>query len=230
MISFRRITVITGHYGSGKSTLAANIALRLSEKCNVTVVDMDIVNPYYRTSDLRGLFEENGIRLLSPMYAGTNLDTPIIDYDISGIYEDGGYMIVDMGGDDAGAYALGKFAEFIKSHPNETDILCTVNFCRGLTGIPEEALENLREIESACRLKITALANTTNLAGETDEGVILDGVKKARKLSEMSGIPLKLTAVTKVPRCENILGKGIEGEEIFPADILIRNIWEQDKK
>lgn len=230
--NFRKITVITGHYGSGKSTLAANIALKIAEEAAadtstlVSVVDMDIVNPYYRTSDLKGIFEEKGVRLLSPMYAGTNLDTPILDYDISGIYEDGGYLVIDMGGDDAGAYALGKFAEFISEHSDETDILCTVNFCRGLTDSPEEALENLREIEAACRLKITGLANTTNLSYETDENVILKGAQKTRELSRISGIPVRLTAVTRLEACERLIKSGIDGENIFPVDILIKNIWE----
>ncbi|MDE6592685.1 MAG: cobalamin biosynthesis protein CobQ [Oscillospiraceae bacterium] len=235
--NFRKITIITGHYGSGKSTLAANIALKIAEtsaahstaadtSAIVTVVDMDIVNPYYRTSDLKAIFEKKGVKLLSPMYAGTNLDTPILDYDISGIYEDGGYLVIDMGGDDAGAYALGKFAEFIKEHLEETDILCTVNFCRGLTDSPAEALENLREIEAACRLKITGLANTTNLSYETNKEVILRGVEKTKELSRISGIPVKLTAVTRLSACEELIKSGIDGEKIFPVDILIKNIWE----
>lgn len=224
---FGKITVITGHYGSGKSTLAANIALHLARTGQrVTVVDMDIVNPYFRTTDLGDIFREKGVRLLSPMYAGTNLDTPILDYDISGIFDEGGYLVIDMGGDDAGAYPLGKFSEFISGHMDCADILCTVNFRRGLTDTPHEALANLREIENACRLKITGLAGTTNLARETDGDIIREGVMKTRELSQLSGIPVKLTAVTNIPDCREIIEKGIPGENIFPVDILIKNVWE----
>ena len=224
---FGKITVITGHYGSGKSTLAANIALSIAGSGQrVTVVDMDIVNPYYRTSDLRQLFEAKGVGLLAPMYAGTNLDTPVLDYDITGIYDEGGYLVIDMGGDDAGAYPLGKFSEFIREHKSEADILCTVNFRRGLTDTPEEALVNLREIENACRLEITGLAGTTNLSGETDEGVIMDGIRETRKLSVISGIPVKVTAVTNISACQGLINRGVPGENIFPVDILIKNVWD----
>lgn len=224
---FGKITVITGHYGSGKSTLAANIALSLAAGGKaVTVVDMDIVNPYYRTSDLGELFAQRGIALLSPKYSGTNLDTPILDYDISGIYDEGGYLVIDMGGDDSGAYPLGKFSGFIREHGDEAEVLCTVNFRRGLTDTPDEALINLREIEAACRLKVTGLAGTTNLSHETNEEIILEGMGGTRRLSDISGIPVKLTAVTNIPACAGLMERGVPGETLFPVDILIKNCWE----
>ena len=104
----KRITVIAGHYGSGKSTFAANYAIDMSKKGEaVTVVDMDTVNPYYRTADLGDLFAENGVKLAAPRYAGTNLDVPILDFDIPALYAEGRNLVIDLGGDDAGAYPLG---------------------------------------------------------------------------------------------------------------------------
>ena len=141
----KKITVITGHYGSGKSTFAANYAIKCAEQGEqVTVVDMDTVNPYYRTADLGELFARKGVKLCAPMYAGTNLDVPILNFDIPAIYAEGRKLVIDMGGDDAGTYPLGKFRSFLEANKEETEILYVVNFCRYLTRTPEEAEEILR--------------------------------------------------------------------------------------
>ena len=72
-----RVTVICGHYGCGKTNLALNLALEAAAKGEkVTVADLDIVNPYFRSSEYGGLLEEHGVRLIAPVFAGTTLDTP----------------------------------------------------------------------------------------------------------------------------------------------------------
>ncbi len=216
----KKITVVTGHYGSGKSTFAANYAVRCSQQGErVTVADMDTVNPYYRTADLKALFDENGVELIAPRYAGSNLDMPIIDYDIPGLYETGRNIIIDMGGDDAGAYPLGKFAAFLREHKDETEVLYVVNFCRCLTYDTDGAQEILKEIENACGLKATAVVNNSNLGFETDESIINEGLKKAEKLSAETGIPIFCSTVPVLEKCKDIKG------ELFPVNIYIRNVW-----
>lgn len=217
----KKITIITGHYGSGKSTFAANYAIKCARNGEkMTVVDMDTVNPYYRTADLEGIFEKNGVKLVAPMYAGTNLDVPILDYDIPALYSEGRNLVIDMGGDDAGAYPLGKYADFLKEHRDETDILYVVNFCRFLTHDTEGAEEILREIESACGLKASAIVNNSNLGFETDEDIIRSGMAKAEKISALTGIPLMCSTVPVLPKCNSITG-----ENLFPLEIYLRNVW-----
>lgn len=216
-----KITVITGHYGSGKSTFAANYAVKAAEKGEqVTVVDMDTVNPYYRTADLGNIFTEKGVKLIAPMYAGTNLDTPILDYDIPTIYAEGRKLIIDMGGDDAGAYPLGKFSAFLKEHEAEVDIFYVVNFCRFLTHEVSDAEEILKEIEAACGLKATGIVNNSNLGLETDEDIIRKGIAKAEALCQTAGIPLICSTVPRLDGCENITPPNM-----FPMEIYIKNVW-----
>ena len=104
----KKINIITGHYGSGKTTIALNTALRLAQNNKkVSIVDLDIVNPYFRTSDFPELLKKNSIEMIAPMYAGSNLDIPAVNFDMERIISESSHVVIDVGGDDAGAYALG---------------------------------------------------------------------------------------------------------------------------
>ena len=134
-----RITVICGHYGCGKTNLTLNLALQAAS-CGqkVTVVDMDIVNPYFRSSEYRGLLEEKGVRLIAPVFAGTTLDTPTLPPEIASIFEpDAGAILIDAGGDDAGVTALGGLHRRLEEAGY--DMLYVINRYRALSQTPEEA-------------------------------------------------------------------------------------------
>lgn len=185
------ITVITGHYGSGKSTIAAHLSAKAAENKSrsVCIVDMDTVNPYFRTADLEEYLNTHGVTLIAPMYARTNLDVPVLNYDIEAIcgqYDD---VFIDMGGDYAGAYPLGRYRRFLSAR-DDVEVLYTVNFRRFLTQTAEEAAEVMNEIVTACGLKITGIVNNTNLGKLTDADIISDGVSKANMLSELTGVPV----------------------------------------
>lgn len=222
----KKITVITGHYGSGKSTFAANYAIANARRGEtVAVVDMDTVNPYYRTADLEDVFKKENVRLIAPMYARTNLDVPILNYDIPSLYGSGENLVIDMGGDDQGAYPLGKYAGFLRDHADETDLFYIVNFRRYLTHEAEEAGEILREIENACGLKATGIVNNTNLGFETDIDVISDGIKKAERAAELMGLPLVMNTYPLIDGCEDI-EKTLSGKCLFPLTVYIKNVWQ----
>lgn len=217
----KTITVITGHYGSGKSTFAANYAIKCAaEGESVTVVDMDTVNPYYRTADLEDVFNEAGVKLVAPMYAGTNLDVPVLDYDINALLNEGRKLIIDLGGDDAGAYPLGKFREILLSLGDETEILYVVNFCRFLTHQADEAKDILLEIESACGMKANAIVNNSNLGYETDTEIIENGIKKAELTSQITGLPIFCHTIPMLPNISYT-----QGTNLFPLNIYIKNVW-----
>ncbi len=138
----KKIIVITGHYGSGKSNISANIALLLArENKKVTVVvDLDVINPYFRTADFKELFGDNNVELISLMYANTNIEMPTVNFDLEQLFSGDGHVILDVGGDDAGAIALGRFAEILNAHSNELEMLYVVNKYRLLTSTPVRAV------------------------------------------------------------------------------------------
>ena len=194
----KRLTLFAGHYGSGKTNIAVNYALLLSgEGKKVCIGDLDIVNPYFRTADSAKVLEQAGIELISSAYANTNVDLPALPAENYRLVQDKScYGIMDIGGDDRGAYALGRYVPAIKAEGNYRMIF-VANCYRPLTRTPEEALEVMREIEAACGLQFTDIVNNSNLASETTPETLLASREYMEKLSEISGLPLWLTTAEK---------------------------------
>lgn len=203
----KRVTVFVGHYGSGKTNIAVAYAKYLNSLGKkVTIADMDIVNPYFRTKDSQGELKRLGIELISSEFANSNVDLPALPSELYGAVEQRErYAVLDIGGDDRGAYALGRFAPYIKEE-NDYEVVFVANKYRPLTKTPEEALEVMREIEGAGGLRVTAIVNNSNLGEMTDAETVLSSQKYAEKLSELSGLPVKFTSVKK-ELCEALGGE-----------------------
>ena len=187
----KRLTLFAGHYGSGKTNIAVNYAISLAHEGKpVCIADLDIVNPYFRTADSAAELEAAGITLVRPQYANSNVDLPALPPESYRLVRDKQtYGVMDIGGDDRGAYALGRFAPFIKEE-NDFRMAFVVNFCRPLTQNAEDALEVMREIEAACSLNFTCIVNNTNLGCDTDADTLDGSLELVRELCELSGLPL----------------------------------------
>ena len=187
----KRLTLFAGHYGSGKTNIAVNYALKLAgEGKNVSIADLDIVNPYFRTADSAKELEAAGVHLIRPQFANTNVDLPALPAEAYRLITDKEiYGIMDIGGDDRGAYALGRYVPAIKEE-NNYRMVFVANCYRPLTRTPDEAMEVMREIEAACSLKFTDIVNNSNLGTETDADTVLQSISYIEKLSEISGLPV----------------------------------------
>ena len=208
----KRLTLFAGHYGSGKTNIAVNYALLLaSEGKKVCIADLDIVNPYFRTKDSAAVLEAAGVDLISPQYANTNVDLPALPAASYRLVQDrSSYGIMDIGGDDRGAYALGRFVPSILEE-NDYRMIFVANASRPLTRTPEDAMEVMGEIEAACGLKFTDLINNTNLGSETTAETVLAAENYMQELSRLSGLPIFATTATEEVaaelngRIENVL-------------------------
>ena len=191
MMEHKRITLFAGHYGSGKTNIAVNYAVKLArEGKKVCIADLDIVNPYFRTKDSEAELTREGIELISPQFANSNVDLPALPAESYRLIHDRSvYGIMDIGGDDRGAYALGRFVPAIKEE-DDYRMAFVVNCYRPLTSTPEDALEIMREIEDACGLKFNCIVNNSNLGEETVQRVVLDSLQYVSELCRISGLPL----------------------------------------
>ena len=190
-MNHKRLTLFAGHYGSGKTNIAVNYAIAMARQGkNVCIADLDIVNPYFRTKDSAQRLAEAGVTLICPQFANSNVDLPALPAEAYRLVQDKSiYGVMDIGGDDRGAYALGRYVPAIKEE-NDYRMVFVANCCRPLTTTAEEALEVMREIEEACNLPFTHIINNSNLGPETTAETVLESLDYIQKLSNLSGLPV----------------------------------------
>lgn len=215
-MDFKRIVLLSGHYGSGKTNIALNVAHRLKQLHErVAIADVDIVNPYFRTSDSRRELDAAGIRLICSAFAGSNVDLPALPPDLYAITDDKRMaVVIDVGGDDRGALALGRLRDEILRE-DDFEMLLVVNRFRPLTRTPQATVEVMREIERAGGVPFTAVVNNSNLGPETTAQDVLDSMAYALGVCALTGLPLKMTTV------EARLYSQLEGaiDPLFPLQL-----------
>ena len=210
----KRLTLFAGHYGSGKTNIAVNYAMLLADEGKkVCIADLDIVNPYFRTNDSERELTEKGISLISPRYANTNVDLPALPAESYRLVQDKSvFGVMDIGGDDRGAYALGRFAEAIKAEGNYR-MAFVINRHRPLTSTVDDTVEIMREIESAAGIKFNCIVNNSNIGAETTCEVFMESVGFAEAVSLATGLPVWLHTV------EKSIVEGIEGIPVLPLTL-----------
>ena len=193
-LEFKRLTLFAGHYGSGKTNIAVNYALWLREKnLPVTVADLDIVNPYFRTLDSEAVFHEHGIKLICSQFANSNVDAPAMPKEVYNIIDSRSeYGVLDIGGDDRGALALGRYVPSIIEE-SDYEMLLVINKARPLTRNTEDTVEVVNEMVAACGLPFTGIVNNTNLGPETTAEDVVSSMAYAEEVSKALGIPIKMT-------------------------------------
>ena len=207
----KRVTLFCGHYGSGKSNIAVNYAEKTAAAgYKVALADIDIVNPYFRSADSRKELEAAGVRVIALPFANSNVDLPALPQEVYGLVQRRDvYAVLDVGGDDRGALALGRYVPYILEE-NDYEMLFVVNFYRPLTKDVDSAVEVLREIETAAGMQFTGIVNNSNLGEETTEEVIEQTVPLAEELSKRTGLPCVMTVFE-----ERFTGR-IDVENPFP--------------
>ncbi|GHV44206.1 hypothetical protein FACS189492_0160 [Clostridia bacterium] len=202
------IYIITGHYGSGKTEIAINLALslKIAEKA-VAIIDLDLVNPYFRTKDAERLLTDRGIRVISPQYANTNVDLPVVPAEIISALQGDGDVVIDVGGDDDGAIALGQYNAYFQNRRYE--MYFVINQKRPMTANADDTVRLLREVERASRLRVTGLIDNTNLKDQTTAQDIDGGKALTFTVSRATGIPqiprMPLTLFLNLPWEKEVL-------------------------
>lgn len=185
-----RITIHMGHYGSGKTELSLNRIHALHQQnLPVTLVDLDIVNPYFRSGEHKEELEALGVRVIRPNFEGTNVDVPSLPAEIMSIFADRtSQVIIDVGGDPSGASALGRYHQSIMA--DDHSVQCIINAARPFTSTVEDTCDMIDMLQQRSRLRIHHLFSNTNVARETTPDVIIDGQKMIEEVAQRTGIPI----------------------------------------
>lgn len=224
-MKLKKFIIIAGNYGSGKTEISLNLALAAAREGKRTMLlDMDIVNPYFRSSVKEEELEAEGIRVVKPCFANTTVDVPSLPAEIYSPFDlPLDRAIFDAGGDPVGASALGQLHEKFAAHEGETEFLYIINAMRPMQGNSDEIIGMLREIEEASKVRVTGLVNNTNLAAQTAVETVIEGQRILEEVSAKTGIPQKGVAVREdlAVQAAGLL----PGKEIFPVRIFLRPDW-----
>jgi len=217
-----RIRIFTGHFGSGKTEVSINYALKLArEGKKVAIVDIDIVNPYFCSRDVRKHLEENGVRVIASDPNLSNAELAVVPAEVLAVFNDKSYEVVmDIGGDDQGAVVLGQYNKYFREE--QYDMYFVINNNRPLTSESKSTEEYMKTIEWVSRLKVTHLISNTNMSYETRSEDVLRGDKEVAKISEHLNLPYVYTV------CRRDLVEEVEGKvqgELLPIDIYMKPPW-----
>lgn len=220
----KRVTIITGFYGTGKSEFSVNYALKLSKELeNLHLIDLDIINPYFRSREKEDLLNEHGVKLIGSVYKGKSaLDVPAISPEITTPLRDKKTnVIIDLGGDTGGIRVMRGFKGFIQKEDNY-EILYVLNATRPENATPELAIDHIEQLETEIGLKISGIINNSHLSKDTTFETVKNGNDVAKEVSKQKGIPIIFNSVNREiidERFDNLEG------EIFPLDITLREAW-----
>lgn len=196
----KRFIILMGNYGSGKTELAMQFAMNAPNPEKTLVIDLDMVNTYFRLNDRRALFEEKGIRLIAPMFAGTGVEMLTIPAEMAAAFaQDWDLVIMDLGG-DAGAAALGQFKMKLMQAQRDGDdvqLYNVVNTNRPMAGTPNKLIRLMGDMERKARWKVTGLINNTNMSYETTAEDLESGYEIVKATSEQTGVPVVFTSGSK---------------------------------
>ncbi len=220
----KRVTIFAGHYGSGKTNISVNYALKLADEGKaVSIADLDIVNPYFRSKDTKQMFESRGVKFISSEYANSNVDTPALPADAYSITADKTrYAVVDVGGDDRGALALGRYVPGIVEE-NDCEMLFVINKFRPLTADAVSTIEVMNEIEMACKIKFTGIINNSNIGASTTADDVLSSVEYANEVSRLAEIPVTMTTVDEriYPELKGCI------DNVMPLKLYVQQSWQK---
>ncbi len=221
----KKFYVFIGNYGSGKTELSIQFALDFAKKYQTALVDLDIVNPYFRSSEKGGLLEEAGIKLIGPVFANKTIDSPSLPAEVASVFVDDSERVVfDVGGDPVGATALGRYHGDFARYSGDVEALYVINARRPLSGTASDILEMLNQIQGRARMRITGLINNTNLSIETTAGDLLFGHDILAEVSANTGIPVRYTTGWKHVLDDYAGIKDVLGE-LYPIETRMRPEW-----
>lgn len=218
---FKRYTVLIGNFGSGKTELALNMVLQAAKKGSAMLVDMDIINPYFKSSSKQEMLETAGVKVIKPEFANTTMDVPTLPAEIYVPFDTKPERAVfDIGGDPVGAAVLGLLRDHFAANCEQSEFLFVINPSRPMQGDAESIISLLREIELRASCRVTGLICNGNLARETDLSTVMHGEAIAEEVSARTGIPIKCTAIRE-DLAEAYPGK----QPLLPIRLYMRPAW-----
>lgn len=212
------LTIFCGRFGCGKTEIAINYALRWVDRGeHPLLVDLDIVTPYFRTRDVAAEMTRWGIEVVAPFETGHRLDVPAISPRIRGaIEQDIRPVVVDLGGDWQGTRAIAQYADAVEKAGG--GMYFVVNPYRPFMETPEAVECAIREVESGCRLRVSALVSNPNLMAQSTPDLFFSGHQQVVRAATHAGLPIAFAVVDEAVSTAPDLDPGLEKANLVSWD------------
>jgi energy-coupling factor transporter ATP-binding protein EcfA2 len=228
-VTAAKYTVLVGHFGSGKTELALALARHLNGggPAGVALVDLDIVNPYFRSSEQQALLQKEGVDVIMPSFAHSTMDVPALSADVQAVFQTDRYrhVVIDVGGDAAGATALGRYYPLIQPVRDQMKVMYVVNPCRPLSATEEDICALIGRIEARARIRPDFLVNNANLQRQTTARHLIDAQKLLARVAERLSVPVGIVA--GYARLRGDLPQHMQ-DIFFPVEPLMLPEWLED--
>lgn len=226
----KKMYVLIGNYGSGKTELAINFAFRAAETGRTELLDLDMVNTYFRLTEPGIMAKMKEIRLVSPNFTNSSVETLSLPAEVQSAFAmDWDTVVFDVGGDAAGSTALGRYhQDFMELEDGHLEVLNVINIRRPLSGTVERIIRIQNEMQIHSRLRITGMINNTNLSTATTDAELRDGYEMIREVSEKTGIPVAYTS-GKREFLDAFLAEGHDPKYIgtpVAIDVYMKRDWD----
>lgn len=185
------VEAYVGEYASGKSENAVNRALSLLEEGRkVTLVDLDVVEPFYTLRPLKVKLAKLGLEVLAWQTeetfglgeAGYPL-RPDIRWALRRTHD----IIIDSGYGVEGAKTL-NLLEGATGHPY-LQVLAVINGTRPVTDTVEKIVDYVNSLG-----RVEGLINNTHLGEETTVGLVQEGAKLVTEAANQLKLPVVATS------------------------------------
>ncbi|AQS58525.1 hypothetical protein [Desulforamulus ferrireducens] len=224
-INIKPVTIFTANLGSGKTEISINFSRMLQQRGEkVSLVDLDIINPYFRTRLAKDNLASQGLHVICPPGHLVNADVPALTPAIRGALQaTEGYCVCDVGGDDVGAIALGMYRPYLSE--DRFNLYFVVNTCRPFTRDYAGVYKIMSDIEKNSRLKVTGLVSNTNLGRHTDVQTMIEGYYKVAEIAARLELPLAFLAspAQLVPE----VAKHLPAVPVLPLEFYMKTPWEE---
>lgn len=219
--------IFIGHYGSGKTEVSVNFAIEKKKaEESVAIIDLDIVNPYYRTFDAKDSLEKVGIYVEAPIYANTNVDVPALTGKMGALMKEKALaVILDVGGDDLGTKAVGRYKEEILE--GGYILYFVLNPFRPFTNNLESINKMFDEIEKTSKLKVSGIVNNSNMLEYTNRDIFLEGSQIVYAFASERNLPILFNSVFE--NTANELKEGDYQGKLLIMDEYIKLLWSRQQ-
>lgn len=220
----RPLVMFSGGFGSGKTEVAVNFTLSMVGKVErVAIVDLDIVNPYFRSRSVRELLRTRGVNVILPDEALLDADLPVVQPEVRGVISSpSGLVVLDLGGDAVGARVMASLMD--GSTQDRLDAFFVLNSRRPRTQNVTLAAQMMEEISRAAGVLFTGIVVNSHLIGETTVAVIAEGIAVAEELAIRMRLPIVFVAVEK--RLLDVFDPTRCGYPVLTMERLMLKPWE----